>query len=182
MGMCHGFLVADHHSMHKWMVKSWASRESVCTWWVPVENQMTYFLMIEQQISLLFDSTLVSWNVIRKVPTENASQYSDESQCEEIIQEKSRKTPKTFCSLLKLQNQTTLNNSLQVEKPHPPIVWKSCEEWSLFDSTSHPEDISGFISTWSSLGPLIIHIDFIFIQCNGQQDRDACSTLWKNSR
>lgn len=92
---------------------------------------------------------------------------------------KVKKTPKTFCSLSKLQNQTTLKNSLQVEKSHSPIVWNSCEEWSLFDSTSHPEDISGFNSTWSSLGPLIIHIDLIFIQCNGGQDRDACSTLWE---
>lgn len=64
---------------------------------------------------------------------------------------KVKKNSQTFCSLSKLQNQTTLKNSLQLEKPHPPIVWKSCEEWSLFDSTSHPEDISRFISTWSSL-------------------------------
>jgi hypothetical protein len=60
--------------------------------------------------------------MIRKVPTENAPQSSNESQCEEIIQEKSRKTPKTFCSLSKLQNPNTLKNSLQVEKLHPPIV------------------------------------------------------------
>ncbi len=46
------------------------------------------------------------------------------------------------------------------------ILWRVILVWQHLSPRRH----SGFISTWYSLGPLIIHIDMIFIQCNGGQD------------